>query len=142
MTKHELLQDISPVAAYELLQEDPRALLIDIRTDMEFLFVGHPVGSIHIPWVDGPDYTPNPDFLSDIRQLLLGGSSEDSDSPVPVVLICRSGQRTVDAGNALIEAGIDNVYHVDEGFEGNLDENHHRGTTGGWRFHGLPWKQC
>ena len=142
MTQNEKLQDLSPPAAYELLQNDPRALLIDIRTNMEFLFVGHPTGSVHIPWMDGPDWVKNPDFLTDVRQLLLGGSGEDSNSPVPVILICRSGQRTVDAGNALIEAGIENVYHVDEGFEGDLDENHHRGNTGGWRHHNLPWKQC
>lgn len=142
MTQNEKLQNLSPPAAYELLQEDPRALLIDIRSNMEFLFVGHPTGSVHIPWMDGPDWVKNPDFLPDVRQLLLGGSGEDSESPVPVILICRSGQRTVDAGNALIEAGIENVFHVDEGFEGNLDESHHRGTIGGWRFHGLPWKQC
>jgi len=142
MAKHEKLQDLSPPDAYKLLQEDPRALLIDIRTNMEYLFVGNPKGSIHIPWVDGPDYVENEDFITDIRQLLLGGSSEEDKTPVPVILICRSGQRTITAGNALIESGIDNVYHIDEGFEGNLDENHHRSTTGGWRFHGLPWKQC
>lgn len=142
MTKHEKLQDLSPLEAHKILQEDPRAFLIDIRTNMEFLFVGHPKGAIHIPWVDGPDYVENEDFVTDIRQLLLGGSSDESETPVPVILICRSGQRTVDAGNALIEAGIENVYHIDEGFEGNLDENHQRSTTGGWRFHGLPWKQC
>jgi hypothetical protein len=31
---------------------------------------------------------------------------------------------------------------VDEGFEGELDEHHHRSSTGGWRFRGLPWEQC
>ena len=27
------------------------------------------------------------------------------------------------------------------GFEGPLDENHHRGTISGWRMEGLPWEQ-
>jgi hypothetical protein len=42
----------------------------------------------------------------------------------------------------LIENGFVDVYNVDEGFEGELDEEHHRSTQGGWRYHGLPWEQC
>ena len=43
---------------------------------------------------------------------------------------------------ALIENGFTNVFHIDEGFEGERDEHHHRSTLGGWRFRGLPWEQC
>ena len=28
-----------------------------------------------------------------------------------------------------------------EGFEGDQDNQGHRGRLGGWRFSGLPWKQ-
>jgi rhodanese-related sulfurtransferase len=59
----------------------------------------------------------------------------------PVVLICRSGIRSRDAGEALEAAGFINVINVSEGFEGPLDDHYHRGTLGGWRFHGLPWQQ-
>jgi hypothetical protein len=34
------------------------------------------------------------------------------------------------------------VYNVLHGFEGELDERHHRGTVAGWRHDGLPWEQC
>jgi len=61
---------------------------------------------------------------------------------VPVILICRSGKRSVEAGEALLAAGMHDVYTVDEGFEGDLDEHHHRSATDGWRFHNLPWEQC
>ena len=47
-----------------------------------------------------------------------------------------------EAGHKLLEAGIANVYHIDEGFEGELDDQHHRSSTGGWRYHNLPWEQC
>jgi rhodanese-related sulfurtransferase len=50
--------------------------------------------------------------------------------------------RSLDAGKALIEAGVKDVYNVAEGFEGQMDEKHHRSSTGGWRYHGLPWEQC
>jgi rhodanese-related sulfurtransferase len=129
--------------AAQMLQDDPRAVLVDIRSSMEFLFVGHPKGAVHIPWIDEPDWTVNPHFVTDIRKLLLGGTVCDiDDGCAPVILICRSGKRSLEAGKALLEGGFIRVYHIDEGFEGELDENHQRSTVGGWRFHGLPWEQC
>ena len=127
-----------------MLRENPRALLVDIRSSMEFLFVGHPVGAVHIPWMDEPDWTLNPRFVPEIRKLLLGsaGTETTQDNCVPVILICRSGKRSLDAGRLLIKEGIPDVYHIGEGFEGELDEHHHRSSLGGWRFHGLPWEQC
>ncbi|MEY6431139.1 rhodanese-like domain-containing protein [Thioalkalicoccus limnaeus] len=134
---------ISPKEAHQLLHDDPQALLVDIRSTMEFLFVGHPVGAVHVPWIDEPDWTVNPDFVTEIRKLLLGGAICTPESHcAPVILICRSGKRSLEAGKALIDGGLQNVLHIDEGFEGELDEHHHRGTVGGWRFHGLPWEQC
>ena len=135
------LNHISPAEGYEILQHDSRALFIDIRSNMEFLFVGHPKGAIHVPWIDEPDWTVNKDFVKEIRQLLLGGVSQDHGSP-PIILICRSGKRSNDAGETLVKAGIKNVCHISEGFEGDLDEQHHRSSIGGWRFRGLPWEQC
>ncbi|KAA6183648.1 rhodanese-like domain-containing protein [Thiohalocapsa marina] len=136
-------KELTPQQAYQLIEDDPRAVLVDIRSSMEFLFVGHPKGAVHVPWIDEPDWTVNPDFVTEIRKLLLGGATCSKDGPcAPVVLICRSGKRSLEAGKALLSNGFSNVYHVDEGFEGELDEHHHRSTVGGWRFHGLPWEQC
>jgi rhodanese-related sulfurtransferase len=126
-----------------MLQDDPRTLLVDIRSSMEYLFVGHPAGAVHVPWIDEPDWTVNPHFVTDIRKLLLGGVVCDAEEGcASVVLICRSGKRSLEAGRVLLEAGMKQVYHVDEGFEGELDADHHRSSIGGWRFHGLPWEQC
>lgn len=134
---------LSAQQAWQLLQDDPRAVLVDIRSTMEYLFVGHPKGSVHVPWIDEPDWTVNPNFVTDIRKLLLGGAiCTIDDGCAPVILICRSGKRTLEAGKALLEAGFNKVMHVDEGFEGDLDAEHHRSTTNGWRFRGLPWEQC
>jgi rhodanese-related sulfurtransferase len=58
-----------------------------------------------------------------------------------VVLLCRSGQRSVDAGNALEAAGFTDVVNVLHGFEGDLDAKFHRSSVNGWRFDGLPWEQ-
>lgn len=126
-----------------MLQDEPRGVLIDVRSNMEFLFVGHPVGAIHIPWIDEPDWVVNPNFARQVRELMLGGIICDTDAGcAPVILICRSGKRSVDAGNVLIEGGFRDVYNVLDGFEGELDDHHHRSALGGWRFEGLPWEQC
>ena len=136
------LKSLSPNEAWEICQKNSRALLIDVRSSMEHLFVGHPVGAVHVPWIDEPEWVVNPHFVTDIRKLILGGVVGDDDSSVPIVLICRSGKRSKEAGQLLIDSGIHNVYNIDEGFEGELDDKHHRSTLGGWRYRNLPWQQC
>lgn len=129
--------------ASSMLESDARAIIIDVRSSMEFLFVGHPKGAVHIPWIDEPDWDINPHFVADVRKVLLGGiACVDDDGGVPVILICRSGKRSKDAGRLLTQAGLQHIYNVDEGFEGELDDNHQRSTLGGWRFNDLPWEQC
>ena len=140
--KHDELKHLTPNEAFDILQQVPSALLIDIRSNMEFLFVGHPAGALHVPWIDEPDWEVNPDFVKEVRQLMLGGVCDQGESTPPIILICRSGKRSVDAGNVLLDAGFHNVCHIDEGFEGDRDTEHQRSTLGGWRFRGLPWQQC
>jgi len=137
---------ISPEAAWQRLQAEPGAVLVDVRSDMEFLMIGHPKGAVHVPWIDAPDWTVNPGFVAAVRRLLLGrrsgGRRDARQSPPPLLLICRSGNRSADAAAALVADGIDHVLIVEGGFEGPLDEAHHRNTQAGWRHAGLPWEQC
>lgn len=134
---------LSPKQAWQMLQDDNRTLLVDIRSTMEFLFVGHPAGAVHVAWIDEPDWDINPHFVTEIRKLALGGVVCDADEGcAPIILICRSGKRSHEAGKTLLKAGLKGIYHVDEGFEGDLNEHHQRSTVGGWRFHALPWEQC
>lgn len=139
----EAVKSLTPQEAWEFLQKEPRAVLVDVRSDMEYLFVGHPVGAIHIPWIDYPDWKLNPNFVTEVRKLVLGGiCREAGNSGAPVLLICRSGKRSLEAGITLINEGFCEVYNISEGFEGELDDHHHRSTLGGWRQAGLPWEQC
>ncbi len=142
MSKPEL-KHISPSEAHAMLQDEPTALFIDVRSEMEFLFIGHPVGAVNIPWIEEPDWEINPNFVRDVRKLVLGGVICQEDRQcTPIVLICRSGKRSAEAGQALVDAGFNRVYNIDTGFEGDLDEQHHRSSLGGWRYEGLPWEQC
>jgi len=131
------MKHLTPREAYEFLQREPQALLIDCRSEMEYLFVGHPAGALHVSWNDGPDWEVNPHFVGQVKKL--AGTNHASR---PIVLICRSGNRSTEAGEALERAGFGSVHNVLHGFEGDLDEMHHRGTKNGWRFEGLPWEQC
>ncbi|NTV68546.1 MAG: rhodanese-like domain-containing protein [Azonexaceae bacterium] len=126
---------LDPLAAHALLLENPEAVLVDCRTEIEHMYVGHPAGAEHVAWQEGPDWEIDPEFTDKVKRLVRNNLDR------PVLIICRSGQRSVRAGDALETAGFAHVINVLEGFEGPLDENYHRGTLGGWRFRGLPWFQ-
>lgn len=141
------VQSLTPQEAWDMLQQNPKAILIDVRSSMEFLFVGHPKGAIHIPWIEAPDWKINSNFAAEVRKVLLGGMVHDEEiskglDSVPVLLICRSGRRSLEAGRLLLREEFTDVYNIPEGFEGTLDSDHHRSSVNGWRFHGLPWEQC
>lgn len=131
------MQHLEPKEAHEFLRAHPDALLIDCRSEMEYLFVGHPVGALHVAWNDGPDWAVNPHFVGQVRKL--AGTNHNTRA---IVLICRSGNRSLEAGETLERAGFARVYNVLHGFEGDLNEHHHRNSTSGWRFDNLPWEQC
>ncbi|MCI0666620.1 MAG: rhodanese-like domain-containing protein [Methylococcaceae bacterium] len=128
------IKNLNPREAWRFMQDNPSSVLVDVRATLEYSYVGHPCGAVHIPWKEAPDWTLNPDFVSAVQK-------EVPDKDTPILLLCRSGQRSLAAANALHKAGYTGLANIDEGFEGPLDENKHRGTLGGWRYHGLPWEQ-
>ena len=137
------VKTVTPPEAWEMMQSDQRVVMIDVRSSMEYLFVGHPLGSVHVPWIDAPEWTVNPHFITEVRKVMLGGiGMHDPGGDAPVLLICRSGKRSLEAGKLLIDNEFKEVFNVAQGFEGELDKDHHRSTLGGWRYHGLPWEQC
>jgi rhodanese-related sulfurtransferase len=129
-----MIENLTPQQAWDLLQQDNRAVLIDVRSKIEHAFVGHPIGAIPIPWKEAPDWQLNPQFIAEVIAAV-------PNRQVPVLLLCRSGQRSLEAAKALENAGYQWLVNIDGGFEGPLDSNKHRGNLGGWRFHGLPWQQ-
>lgn len=134
------VKNIDPTAAWEILQADPSAVLIDVRTKMEYDYVGHPPIALHVFWAEWPDWTVNPNFVAEVKALLQARPGQLSLS-TPVLTLCRSGTRSLAAGQLLADAGFAQVYNVDEGFEGERDLNKHRNAVNGWRARGLPWEQ-
>ena len=131
--------DISPEQAWELLSDNPEAVLVDVRTDAEWRFVGVPditsLGRevVYVQW-SRSDGKRNESFVDDL--VAVGVTPGDR----PVIFLCRSGNRSIPAAEAATTAGIAPSYNVLDGFEGDLDEHGHRGAVG-WRAIGLPWKQ-
>jgi len=128
--------DLPPQEAYDLMQRSDNAVLIDVRTDAEWAFVGFPAveNLIRLSWQAFPTMERNGNFVADVEA---AGVSKDAD----VFLICRSGARSASAAAALTEAGFENCYNVAEGFEGDKDASGRRGSVGGWKHAGLPWIQ-
>ncbi|MFM2068600.1 MAG: hypothetical protein RLZZ584_3509 [Pseudomonadota bacterium] len=123
---------VSPAEAWALVQSGD-AVLVDVRTAEERKFVGQVPGSQHVAWATGTALTRNPRFARELEAKV----RKDQ----PVLLLCRSGKRSVLAAEAAAKAGFTAVFNVLEGFEGELDARQQRGHADGWRFHRLPWVQ-
>ena len=108
--------DIDAAQAWEQLQNDPKAQLIDVRTMAEWNFVGLPDLSglgrrTHcVEWQSFPTGAQNPGFVTEAAQ-------------------------------ALTAAGFEKAFNVAGGFEGDVDGQGHRGNRNGWKASGLPWRQ-
>lgn len=129
------MKHLDPRAAWEAMKAAPDALFLDVRMEIESLYVGRPPGVVNIAWYEYPELTPQPEaFVAAVER-------EAGRKDRAIYLICRSGKRTVDAAKALDAAGFTDVTNIKEGFEGELDDKFHRSTLSGWRYHGLPWEQ-
>lgn len=138
--------------AYELMQEESDAVLIDVRDPIEIKFTGFAEPTdIHVPWVladrtqfdDDAQTWPiarNPNFEAQIRAELESlGVADDT----PIIVMCRSGAtRSAPAVDVVAEMGYSDVYSMSDGFEGGqLKEGDSAGVRArnGWRNAGLPW---
>ena len=125
------IKQVEPRQAYEILQQNPDAIYVDVRTEEEFA-QGHPVDAINLPVVflkPGAAPAPNPSFLDVAKKVL----SQDKK----LVVGCMAGGRSQRACEILEQAGYSDLTNVRGGFGGARD------ATGeivvvGWRDAGLP----
>ena len=135
----EYKRNLLPKMAVDRLNENPEAVLIDVRTSAEHKYVGFPENSILIPWFDEPDLNSDPSAFCEAVNNHLSDRSDILSTEL--ILICRSGFRSNEALKCLQSNEFTCVSHVASGFEGDLDENDHRGNLNGWRNDGMPWSQ-
>jgi rhodanese-related sulfurtransferase len=89
------MKNLQPKEAYAWLQAHPDALFVDVRMEIESLYVGRPPGVVNVPWYEYPDLQPDADkFAQTVAR-------EATGKDQPLLLLCRSGQRTLAAGKAL-----------------------------------------
>lgn len=133
--------DVTPQAAWEALQADKTAQLIDVRTAPEWTFAGLPnldtLGkqTETLSWKFYPQYDLNPDFIAKLEQ-------RHPDKSAPLYFLCKTGGRSTDAAIAATQAGYKAAYNVAGGFEGDMNNQRQRGTSSGWKAAGLPWSQA
>lgn len=123
---------ISPKNAWALFQ-NADAVIVDVRTNEERKFVGYVPESLHIAWATGTAFNRNPRFIKELENKV----GKDKT----ILLLCRSGKRSALAAAAAHQAGFEKIYNIEQGFEGDLDDEQQRGKHNGWRFNQLPWQQ-
>ena len=135
-----MVDNVPPALVWEALRTDPRAQLVDVRTDAEWNFVGVPdlasagKQAVLVSWQVYPSMQHNSTFADQLKE---AGFTADHH----MYFICRSGQRSHAAAQAAQNAGFPHAYNVADGFEGAVDAHGHRGVAAGWKAEGLPWRQ-
>jgi len=141
-----LVGEVNPDVVWQILEGDPSAMLIDVRTRAEWGFVGVPdlveVGhtTTFVEWAVFPDMSANPQFVAEVMEAI------GDNIPSMLLFICRSGVRSLRAATAIADhfatVGVSaECLNVAEGFEGDLDPKGRRGGHNGWKARGLAWRQ-
>ncbi len=123
--------DVSPQLACQWWQAGD-AVLVDVRTDAEREWVGFVPDAVVLAWKQWPGMAINQSFEEGLKAAVPEGKK--------VVLLCRSGIRSIAAARCATALGLE-AYNILEGFEGDPDGQAQRGRKGGWRLRGLPWRQ-
>lgn len=138
-------EDIAPDAAYTLASTNANVYILDVRTNAEWQWVGHP-GKNKLEEGDGLEgkvvnisyqienkgsMIVNPSFLNEVNEIF-GANPE-----AVLITMCRSGSRSAKASAALEAAGY-RVLNLAAGFEGGKDAAGYR-TRSGWKVEGLPY---
>lgn len=133
--------------AYEMwLSDKDQIKILDVRTPEEYVFVGHAPMAPNIPFQlfnyemavrnKGPLMKPNPNFIAEVDQ-----KYKSSDT---ILVMCRSGNRSAAAVNAMAAAGFQTVYSVTDGFEGDRVKDpsspfYGKRFKNGWKNSDIPW---
>lgn len=144
---------LTPKQAFDFVTKNKaKVLFLDVRTRAEPVFTGMATTvDALVPYVEFPEmhadwgwdenraaykYEPFNDFAPEVERRLKEKGLTKND---PVVLMCRSGDRSSRAANLLADLGYTQVYSVVGGFEGPLNEKTGMRDVGGWRNARLPW---
>ncbi len=128
------MKEVTPQQAYDVLQRDPGAVYIDVRTEHEFA-AGHPQGAVNIP-VAFPDpgrgMVMNADFVRVVE--------DHFPKEKKLILGCQAGPRSNAAAGLLQQAGYQDISNMVGGF-GGMRDSLGKVVAPGWSTLGLPVSQ-
>ena len=117
-----MIKQIKSSDIKEFITNNPKTVLLDVRTEDEWNTVGKPdtkdlgIKSFFIT------ISQDPSFLDNVKQNI--------DKEEQVLVMCAAGGRSIIAANLLTNEGY-NTLNVSDGFSGN-------GQDPGWKNLGLP----
>jgi rhodanese-related sulfurtransferase len=117
----------------DFLNDNSNSVVLDVRTEEEWNDVGKPDAeslnskTLFISILVGPDRQKNENFVQEFLDKKV--SKKDN-----VLIICRSGVRSMAAAKLLEQQGYKNLINISDGFEGNP------ATGEGWKKSNLPYK--
>jgi len=136
--------EIMPKEAWGVLNDNPKAQIVDVRTSAEWSWVGVPdmaaIGKqlLLVEWLGFPGNERNIAFAPQLEAQM---ETLGLDKETPLLMLCRSGKRSLHAARLMTSLGYSQCYNITTGFEGDPDGAKHRGTVNGWKMDGLPWIQ-
>ncbi len=121
------INQITPDEAKEILDQDPKAVYLDVRSVAEFT-QGHAQGAINIPILhkNPQGMIPNPDFIR-VAQAVLAPDQT-------LVVGCQMGGRSQKACEILEGLGFQKLHNIQGGYGGSPAQM-------GWRDLDLPISQ-
>jgi rhodanese-related sulfurtransferase len=131
-----VIEEVSVEETWARLANDPNSVLIDVRTQAEWAFVGVPelsrIGKqpLLIEWQGFPDNRVHTEFAQRLGEAL---TQNGMDQSTELLFLCRSGGRSLMAARTMQAAGYGRCRNVSGGFEGGLDPQRHRGLVEGWK---------
>ena len=125
-----MIKQIKSSEVKKLLEENPKIVILDVRTNDELNSVGkinaEDLGSKTYHVVVSPDLgnwqSPDPNFVENVKKQI--------DKDIPILISCAAGGRSLIAANLLEQEGY-TAMNLSDGFSGN-------GQDPGWKKAGLP----
>lgn len=122
---------MTPIEAFEVLQENSNAQLVDVRSQAELELVGRVPYAVNIEWAFYPGMVANPAFAQQLANQV--------DKNKTIIFMCRTGGRSHNAAVVAASLGYAQAYNMLEGFEGEANALQQRTTLNGWKHADLPW---
>lgn len=101
--------DINNTELKEMLESSDEYYFIDVRTTKEYYEERIPGFTMNVDYYQFEDDIT---YLEDYLELV------DLDTSKPVVIMCNSGNRSVDASNIFYSQGFSTVYNLKNGIQG------------------------